>query len=269
MSLSVELENLMKDIRMRVESDSMMSTAWILVYLLPSILAIAMVSVFFVALVSYVVTVSNTPSGQPVPTLQLAPVVATFIGLLYAFVIVGLIVNVLLIYKLVNRRDKHFKRQILLFEDIVTAAKAMTTKKGLDAGTSLASCQRTVREARTDETEKGAVLWAFLSVFVFPLAWYVYYFLMKDFYRHERREDGLWEDLGRVLDKEGVRFSLPRRTEPMPERSFALYLVLSIVTLGFFGIYWLYVLLKDPNNHFTYHVQVEDQLLASLETGAV
>ena len=267
-NLSVEVENVRKDVQMRVETDSMMSTAWILVYLLPSILAIVWVSVFIVALFSYVATVSTTPSGQPIPTGFAASILA-FIGLLYAFMIVGLIVNILLIYKLVNRRNTHFKRQIFLFEDIVAAAKTITTKKGVDAEIGLASCDRTVREARADETEKGAVLWAILSAFVFPLAWYVYYFLMKDFYKHERREDGFWEDISRTLDKGGVKFSVPRRTEPLPERSFALYLVLSIVTLGFFGIYWLYVLLKDPNQHFTYHIQVEDQLLTSLETGAV
>jgi uncharacterized membrane protein len=266
MSLSVEVENVRKDVRMRVETDSMMSTAWVLAYLLPSILAIAWVSVFLVAFVSYVATVSTTPSGA---TAQFAPSVLAFVGLLYLFMIVGLIVNILLIYELVRRRNMHFRRQIFLFEDILTAVKAVTMKRGVDAEITLASCDRTVREVRADETEKGAVLWAILSAFVFPLAWYVYYFLMKDFYKHERREDGFWEDISRILDKDEVKFSAPRRTEPMPERSFALYLVLSIVTLGFFGIYWLYVLLKDPNEHFTYHIQVEDQLLTSLETGAV
>lgn len=264
-NLSVEVENVRKDVRMRVETDSMMSTAWILVYLLPSILAILLVLVFMVAFFGYVATVSTTPPS----TVQFAPFIAGFIGLLYAFVIVGLIVNILLLYKLVNRHNTHFKRQLFLFEDIVAAARAITTKKGVDAEIGLASCDRTVREARADETEKGAVLWAILAVFIPFLAWYVYYFLMKDFYKHERREDGFWEDIGRTLDKGGVKFSVPRRTEPLPERSFALYLVLSIVTLGFFGIYWLYVLLKDPNQHFTYHIQIEDQLLTSLETGAV
>jgi hypothetical protein len=267
-SLSVNVENVRKDIRMRVETDSMMSTVWILAYLLPSILAVAWFSVFLVAFLSYVASISSTPSGS-ISTIQFAPGVAALIGLLYAFAIVALIVNILLIYELVKRRNTHFKRQLFLLEDLVTAAKAITMKKGVDAQVSLASCDRTVREARADETEKSAVLWAILSVFLFPLVWYVYYFLMKDFYKHERREDGFWEDMSRILDKNGVKFSVPRRTEPMPERSFALYFVLSIVTLGLFGIYWIYVLLKDPNRHFIYHVQVEDQLLTSLETGAV
>jgi uncharacterized membrane protein len=272
--LSVEVENVRKDVRMRVETDSMMSSAWILVYLLPIILAVLWVSIFIVAIISLRVTVTPIPSSgtfTPFPflsTTQFAPILAS-IALLYGFMIVALIVNIILIYKLVNRRNTHFKRQIFLFEDIVAAAKAIATKRGVDAEISLASCDRTVRETKAEETEKGAVLWAILSAFIFPAVWYVWYFLMKDFYKHERREDGFWEDVGRVLDKSGIKFSVPRRTEPLPERSFALYLILTIITLGFFGIYWLYVLLKDPNQHFIYHLQTEDQLLTSLETGAV
>jgi hypothetical protein len=89
---------------------------------------------------------------------------------------------------------------------------------------------------------------------------------MKDFYKHERREDGFWEDIGKVLDKCDIKFSAPRRTEILPNRSFVLYLILNIITAGLFGIYWLYVLLKDPNEHFKYHIQIEDELLSTLES---
>lgn len=255
---------------MRVETDSMISSAWILVYLLPIILAIAWVSIFVVTIIWTVTTFSPNPppSGQPITTIQFVPIFASIV-LLYGLMIVGLIVNILLIYKLVNRRNTHFKRQNFLYEDIVAAAKAIANKRGVDVEIGLASCNRTAREAKAEETEKSAVLWAILSAFIFPAVWYVWYFLMKDFYKHERREDGFWEDVGRILDKTGIKFSAPRRTEPLPERSFALYLILTIITFGFFGVYWLYVLLKDPNQHFMYHRQMEDQLLSSLETGVV
>ena len=59
---------------------------------------------------------------------------------------------------------------------------------------------------------------------------------------------------------------LPRRETILPDRSFVLYLILTIITLGIFGIYWLYVLLKDPNEHFKHHILVEDRLLGQLES---
>ena len=89
---------------------------------------------------------------------------------------------------------------------------------------------------------------------------------MKDFYKHERREDAFWEDIGKALTACGVTAPLPRRTITLPDRSFALYLILTIITFGIFGIYWLYVLLKDPNEHFKHHILVEDQLLGQLES---
>jgi len=266
--LSVEIENIRKDIRMRVESDSMMSAAWILVYLIPIILAVLSVSVFIVAMIS-IVTVTVPPT-QPPPsqTTQFAPLLL-LIGMIYLVAIISFIVSIILVYKLVRRRNTHFKRQIFLSEDTVAAVKAVAAQKGVDVEVALASCERTVREAKSEETEKSAVLWAILSAFVFLATWYVWYFLMNDFYKHERREDGFWEDIGKTMDKCGIKFSAPRRTETMPERSFVLYLILYIITLGLFGIYWVYVLLKDPNQHFAYHIQIEDQMLSSFETVAM
>lgn len=266
--MSVEIENLRKDIRMRVETDSMMSMLWVAVYLLPIVFAVLGVAIFVVAFISYLATVTPIPpSSQPVTT-TLPVFFFSAVMLLYGVVIIAFVVNIILIYKLVRRRNTHFKRQIFLFEDIVAATKAIATKRGVNAEISLASCDRTVRETKAEETEKSAMLWAILSAFLSPAIWYVWYFLMKDFYKHERREDGFWEDVCRALDISGIKLSVPRRTAPMPIRSFALYLILTIITVGFFGIYWLYTLLKDPNQHFVYHTQIEDSLLSTLETVA-
>ena len=262
--MSVETENVRKDIRMRAETDSMMSSAWILVYTLPIIAAIVWVAAFIATMISTISTWSTVPpSGQPFTT---SASFFAFIILLYGVMIVSFAVNIVFIYRLAKRRNTHFKRQIFLFEDIVAAVKAITTRKGVDVEVGLASCERTVREAKMEETEKNAMLWAILSVFLGIASLYVWYFLMKDFYKHERREDGFWEDMGKTLDKTGVKFSVPRRTETMPERSFVLYFILSIVTFGLFGIYWIYMLLQDPNRHFRYHTQIEDPLLTTLET---
>lgn len=251
---------------MRAETDSMMSSAWILIYLLPFIMALLLVALVVAAFFYAVSTVTTTP-GQ-LPTVQFMPNIFAIIALVYGLVIVSFIGNIILIYRLVRRRNAHFKRQIFLFEDVVAAVKAIATRKGVDVEVGLASSDRTVREVKAEETEKNAVIWAILSVITGIAAYYVWYFLMKDFYKHERREDGFWEDMSKTLDKCGVKFSVPRRTETLPDRSFALYFILTLVTLGLFGIYWIYVLLKDPNEHFRYHVQTEDQLLTTLETVA-
>jgi len=256
-----------KDIGMRAESDPMMSNAWLLVYLIP-ILAIIL---GVLAAVFWAITTAPMllgPPSPPGPELIVAPFVI-WIALVYLLGIVGFIVSIVLIYKLVKRRSTHFKRQQFLIEDVISALRTLAKKKEVNVEVELSSCERTVREVRAEETEKDAVLWAILSAIVILAHWYVNYFLMKDFYKHERREDGFWEDVKSVLNKCGVTFSLPRRTEVLPDRSFVLYLILTIITLGLFGIYWLYVLLKDSNEHFKYHIQIEDELLSALESVAI
>jgi len=245
---------------MRDEADPRMSNAWVLVYLIPFFggIAVAIAALYTIFAAAWIVP------GEPIT--GALPLLAVLTTLSWLLVLIGGVVSIILTYKLVNRRNTHFKRQGFLFEDVVTAVKSLATKKKVDVEVGVSSCERTVREAKAGETEKSAVLWAILSAVVFLASWYVYYFLMKDFYKHERREDGFWEDISKVLDKCEIKFSAPRRTEILPNRSFVLYLILNIITVGLFGIYWLYVLLKDPNEHFKYHIQIEDELLSTLES---
>jgi hypothetical protein len=244
-----------------------MSTAWILVYFLPIILVLAWYVVLLITLFSAISTLPRNPPlpDQPIDFTPVFQSVFVLIPFIYLIVIVNIAINVTFMYKLAKRRNTHFKRQNFLTEDILASIKTAAAKKRVEVEVTSASMDRTLREAKAEETEKNAVLWALVSVFIPFASWYVYYFLMKDFYRHERREDGLLEDVGKTLDKFGVKFSMPRRTEPVPDRSFAFYLILTIITVGIFGVYWLYTLLKDPNNHFKYHIQIEEPLLGALE----
>jgi len=274
--VSIEVENVRRDIRMRTELDVTMSTAWVLVYLIPVIAVVLGVLFFFMAAIfasaQYAYQVpSPSPTGitPPYPSSPMfAPFIA-YVGFLWLIFMISFVVDIVVVYKLVKRRNTHFRRQIFLFEDVLAALRTIAAKKGVDVELELMSCERNLREVRAEETEKEAFLWAILAAFIFIADWYVRYFLMKDFYKHERREDGFWNDISRILSKCGIDFSVPRREEVLPERNFVLYLILTIITLGLFGIYWIYVLIKDPNQHFKYHLRIEDQLLRTLEIVAV
>ncbi len=252
--MSAELENLRRDIRMRVEYDKMMSTAWLAVYLIPITLII--VRLFLLLIIA------------TFPTMFLGWGKLLLLEILFLWLVLGIIsfiVSIVLIYKLVDRRNTHFKRQTFLMEDTIKLLRKIAEEKKTSVETELSLCERTLREARAEETERSAVLWAILSAVIFIATWYVYYFLMKDFYKHERREDEFWEDISKILSKLGISFSPPRRMNPLPNRNFILYLILSIITIGIFGIYWLYVLIKDPNEHFRYHASIDEELFTTLE----
>ncbi|ADB58165.1 DUF4234 domain-containing protein [Archaeoglobus profundus] len=170
-------------------------------------------------------------------------------------VILATAINVYVVYKWVWRRNEHFKRQKLLFNSI----KDFLKSKGFDVARLESICM----EIDVEENVKNAVLWALIQFVPYIggfLLIYVYHFLNKDFYRHERREDHFLGALSSILARRGFDFSYTRYN-PIPDRSTILYFVLSLITFGLFGLYWVYTLTKDPNEHFIEHRRWEDQLL--------
>jgi hypothetical protein len=252
--------------QVRGKMDRQMSSAWILFYLFPFCVSVIAVGFIIVILLEFISSINFTNpqlyqySYGSFP--QEFELVLVTVGIT---ILVNFMVSIICTYLLVNRRNTHFRRQKLLSEDIIAAVNSLAKIKFVEAEINLLTLERSLKEARIEETEKSPILWAILSAIVPFVQLYVYYFLMKDFYIHEQREDGFWEDLSRILNKFGVNFFVPRRTEHIPYRSFVLYLILTIVTVGLFVVYWFFVMLKDPNKHFKYHVDAENHLLSTLE----
>lgn len=247
---------------MRIETDSEMSAAWILVPLFPLIALVLLIVGTIIAVLSAVSIGSFNSTGGAASSTGFGLAFVGLIAFFYVGFFVVAILYAVMIFKLAKRRNTHFQRQLLLYEDLLAMAKEVSSKKGVDASMQLNNLDRTIREARVQETEKSAALWAILSFITVIAGLYVYYYLMKDFYKHERREDAFFEDLNRTLAISGVPVNFPRRTLPVPDRSFALYFILTIITATLFNIYWVYVLLTDPNNHFRQQWMIEDTLIA-------
>ncbi|OLD11706.1 MAG: hypothetical protein AUI50_02185 [Crenarchaeota archaeon 13_1_40CM_2_52_14] len=260
--MSIPIENLRRDLRTRLESDKQMSGAWAIVPLLPVIVGVVVFVVVLTAVISAINSIGppgTTTTGSP----ALGAALAGSIFLLYFLYFVVLVLVSVLIFKLVSRRNTHFNRQILLQEDIITMAKEIAAKKGVDVSILLNNMERNVREARLEEGEKNATLYALLYGFVWI---YTAYFLMKDFFKHERREDLFINDMLRAFNAVGVPINFPYRNPPIPDRSFALYFVLTLITGSIFGVYWVYVLVTDPNNHFRQQMLMEDTIMAQLSS---
>jgi phosphate/sulfate permease len=242
------LENLRRDTELRSQTDRRISTAWVLLPIVAFLLAISVSVVYGLAVLSASSTVSTILGGF----ILIAGVgLASEVLFLYFF------------YMLIRRRNQHFLRQQRLFSDLVTTLRAVAIKKSMNIDPMLGSIDNTLRQTQAEETEKSAVLWVLLMLV--PLVsivamLYVLYFLTTDFPKHERREDGMLSDVERALALTGVQFIF-HRNDPIPQRSFALYLIITIITVGIFGLYWEYVLIKDPNNHFANHAAYEPQLI--------
>jgi hypothetical protein len=179
----------------------------------------------------------------------------------FALLILSLVLNVYVIYKWISRRNDHFLRQKLLFSAIISYLNSRIYDSEIENLNSI------LREMELDETEKSAVLWTILQFVPYIgliVMFYVYHFLNKDFWKHEFRERKFLGILSNVLSKYGVDFYVPKMVTP--RRSTALYIILTFITLGFFGFYWVYTLTKDPNEHFRCHRRWEDDLLMALKS---
>ena len=258
-------EAVKKYIQMRQKTDHQMSNYWMIVYFVPFFVSIVAAGYFLFSLMnqfssidfvnSYDFYYDEILSGVVLPWFIVG--VSSFLS-----VVVALIVP----YFLINRRKTHFNRQKLLSESLISVIASVAQAKDVNIQDSLLSLKKNVEEANSDKTDKNPILWAILSAFIPFLIFYVFYFLMSDYYKHEQLENSFWEQTNDVLNQLKINVSLPQRAKPIPNRSFILYLILDIVAMIVFRAYWLYALLKDPNQHFEHHELVENQLLIALES---
>ncbi len=214
-------------------------------YIMPVILAFAPVIVSVFASILFIAGMAASSTGLVVAGL----VVYIVAAVLYIYVV----------YKLIDRRNKHFERTKGLYTTIADAAEAL----GLPNASAI---RMKARELTLKYEEKGAVLWAILGALINILLLYVFHFLNKDFYHHSKDEQVLLHEVFDGLKAKGVAPSFrPEQFVTVPDRNTILYIVLSLITFGIFMLYWIYVLVKDPNEHFKSHRVMEQELVKSFE----
>lgn len=269
MSKEVYLESMRRYIREKVETDYIMPI-WL--PFIPILLSLVAVILFILIAASTAMlevkgSFEEIPTGMMItPEQHLGEIFLRGLGILvFVLALAGGIINIYVLYKWIDRRNKHFRRIRLLFVEVISYIRSLgrTSER---AENYISSIERSLREAEIEESEKNPIIWIVLSILVPFLIFYVYHFLNKDFYKHERREEYIIEDLNRVLAEVGGGGLTIRRVQTVPDRSTAIYLALSILTLGIFVLYWVYTLTKDPNEHFLEHRKWEEEMLRALES---
>ena len=108
--------------------------------------------------------------------------------------------------------------------------------------------------------------WAlgFFGIPALVLGLVVLYYLTMDYYYHEQGEVAFFGRMAEIFSKKQITFPVTL-SHPLHRRSYGLYIFLSIITLGIFGIYWAYVIFRDPNQHFDSHDLWESELEKIIE----
>jgi hypothetical protein len=174
-------------------------------------------------------------------------------------------------YKLIQREQEHFNRMTRFNDDLykLIDEQATDTGKSTEAASEITELRGMNEDFQRLQAgkERSAALWTIISLITLGIAYlYVYYFLHKDLVDHQRAEAEYIEKASMLLNRLGIGKHPVAVEQVVPDRSYPLYLLLSIVTLGLFGIYWNYTFFKDGNAHFLEHRRFEDQLMSVVRT---
>jgi len=144
-----------------------------------------------------------------------------------------------MIYRLINNRNIHFKKE----ETIEKQVNICMQQKG-----------KTVQKINKPKREMNAKLWTAAIILVFPV-FIIAYLLSKDLSVHESEQDNFLAQT--FTERIFMTQTIPIKT----------YVIITIVTLGFGIIYWLYKIVNQYNAHYTAHLQVEKKISGLMNGG--
>lgn len=144
-------------------------------------------------------------------------------------------------YRLIEGRNRHFLNESKFEEHIADSLK----NKGKEP---------TKRKERFKAMNSKA--WAFSIILIVPI-FVIVYLLSRDLALHEQNQDAF------------LAAALPERVfmpQTIPIKTYAL---VTLVTLGFGIVYWLYKVVNLYNAHFKAHLQVEKEMIRLMEEKTV
>jgi hypothetical protein len=144
-------------------------------------------------------------------------------------------------YRMIDSRNRHFRREADLEKQITDFLR----KQGKEPPAAAVSLR-----------EMNAKAWAASIILIVPEFALVYY-LSKDLVIHEKHQDKF------LANAFPQRMFMPQ-TIPIKK-----YAVITIVTLGVGGIYWLYKIINLYNSHFKTQWKVEKEIARLMEEKTV
>jgi len=117
-----------------------------------------------------------------------------------------------------------------------------------------------------------SLIGAILLLTYLVLIMYTLYILNDDLYHMDRVEDELATVVRTITNKLSITLTDIERTFKVNKRSAALYVLLTLITLNYFMLYWIYAtIFKDLNNHLKEDERIMPILVKTIDNipGAV
>jgi hypothetical protein len=139
-------------------------------------------------------------------------------------------------YRMVDSRNKHFARESALEQQVADYLRRQGKEPPEVA----------------HPLDMNAKAWAASIILIIP-AFIIDYYLSRDLYIHEKHQDDF------LAAAFPTRMFMP---QTIPIRKYAL---ITIVTLGVGGIYWLYKIVNNYNAHFKAQWKLEKEIARLME----
>jgi hypothetical protein len=186
---------------------------------------------------------------------------ATGVTLLVGLVVPAIVMG-FFFYKLIERIEGHRQREGLLRRTMIDTLRARAAAAGAEG--QIAGELATMEAIHADASGERPVSGLLAVLSVVPVArWYVLFVLTRWAPQHDQRWNAFATQAAGAASKVGRPF-VAATWNPLPKRSFAVYLILSWLTSLVFQIYWMYAFVKDGNDHFETHVRVEEPFAAAM-----
>ena len=185
-------------------------------------------------------------------------------GWIIAIVAIGIAMSVVhwwYQWQLYSRRNDHIERAKHLK---MSLSRWLKEKHQIDLAEWTCSDMQLILREQLRSTA-FFVLWV-VFYYIFPPVGFIltlvaWYWLTLDYAIHERGELEFYRRVSAKLKEKGISFD-SEILHPLIPRNMALYIVLMIIpgVNIVWGIWWVYVLFRDPNLHFETHEHWESQL---------
>lgn len=172
------------------------------------------------------------------------------------------------LYQLVRRMRDHNRRRIELLDAALAVAWEDAGRQSLreelaPAFARAAGHLGVMRQMTTDF--RDPTVWLVLA-FVTSIAQIVAYVLLdQDLVRHDQAEGGVEHELAMIYGRLGHPLASPDPSRVKGRDNYVARIIVSVVTFGIYGLWWLHDQMVKPNEHFQANWAQEDQLARAVE----
>jgi hypothetical protein len=174
-----------------------------------------------------------------------------------------------ILYQLVRRDRDHNARRLELLDGATAHAWEQAHARGLadELRPAFERISTNMAVLRHQTTQfRDPVIWLILDIISSGIARIVAYCLLDgDLVDHDHAEGAIEAELSEIYGRLGVPVSAPDPGRLKGRHNYAARIIVTIVTCGIYGFWWLYDVMGEWNRHFEQNWRWEDGLAGAIQ----